>query len=65
MLSLFITRWTFGFGAISFAFCAFFVPFPLFFAGPGACRPVAFKAVSPIIRPEWHLTSVKVVGIAV
>ena len=65
MLSLFIIRWTFGVGAFSFAFCALFVPFPLFFIGPGACRPVAFKAVSPVIWPEWHLTSAKVVEIAV
>jgi hypothetical protein len=36
MLSLFIMRWTFGFDAFSFALCAFFIPFVLFFIGPGA-----------------------------
>jgi len=56
MLSLFIIRWTFGLGAFSFAFCAFFVPFPLFFIGPGAGRSVAFKAVLPVVWPEWHQT---------
>lgn len=54
MLSVFIIRWTFGFGAFSFAFFALFIPFLLFFIGPDACRSVALKAVSPVIWPEWH-----------
>ena len=37
MLSFFIIRWTFGLGAFSFAFCAFFVPFSLLFIG--RCAP--------------------------
>jgi hypothetical protein len=56
MSSLFIILWIFTFGAFSFAFCALFVPFPLLLIGPGACRPVALNAVSPVIRPEWHQT---------
>ena len=56
MLSLFVNQWPFGFGAFSFAFCAFLVPLLLFFFGPGACRPVACEAVSPVIWPKWHET---------
>jgi hypothetical protein len=54
MFSLFIIRWTVGFGAFSFAFFAFLIPFLLSFISPGARGPVAFKAVSPVIWPEWH-----------
>jgi hypothetical protein len=56
MFSLLFIRLTFGFGAFSLAFCAFFIPFLLFFIDPSACRPVAFKAISPVIWPEWHKT---------
>jgi hypothetical protein len=56
LASLFIIQLTFGFDAFSFAFGAFFTPFFLFLIGPGVCRPVSFKAVSPVIWPECHRT---------
>jgi hypothetical protein len=60
---LFVTRWNFGCGALSFALSRFLLLLYLFFIAPGACRPVSFKAVSIVIWPECHGILLSVVDI--
>jgi len=60
---LFVTRWSFGCGALSFPLSRFLLLLSLFFIAPGACRPVSFKAVSVVIWPECHGILLSVVDI--
>src|SRR5262249_53959790 len=51
---VFVIRRDFGRDALRFALSHLLILLSLLFIPSGACRPVSFKTISPVIRPECH-----------